>query len=156
CALRVERCKFLPAVIVDLRAGLHYCAIRVTHDAQQTGGIHYLSLDVRLFLESDPHRWVIAAGLQPPGFRLRCSGLGLRIALTNGGHWPAQVARVEESALLPLVFVKDSGGPITECLPKSVPPEVEGLHDMGVRRNYPLELPYRYHEASVADGCTAP
>ena len=108
------------------RAGLHYCGIRVAHDAQQAGGIHHLRLDVSLFLEPDPHRSITAAGLQSSGLRLRCSSLGLRVALTDGGHRPAQVARVEERALLPLVFVQDPGCPIAECLPESVPPGSRG------------------------------
>ena len=92
-----------------LRTGLDDFSIGVAHDAQQAGGIHHLRLDVSLFLEPDPHCWVIAASLQPTGLRLRCGGLGLQVPLTDGGHRPAQVARVEERALLPLVFVKDSG-----------------------------------------------
>src|SRR5262249_11348871 len=151
--LGVMGCEVRLPVIVDLRTGLHYFGVRVAHDAQQAGGIHHLSLDVSLFLELDSHCWIIAAGLQPPGLSMCCGSLGLRIPLADGGHRPAQVARVEEGALLPLVFVKDPGCPITECLPESVPPEVEGLHDMGVRRNDPLEVPCRYHGASFPDGC---
>ena len=49
---------------------------------------------------------------------------------------------------LPLIFVRTRGCPIAEFLPQSVPPEVEGLHNMGVRRNDPVKVPCRCHGSS--------